>query len=82
MKSRDTKSAPRSASRGARAGSLLAGPKWDRQVDMGFRVWIPRSDRGVVTNLMRPDSSGALIDVLPLNYDDATLKTVEQIDVI
>jgi len=50
--------------------------------DMGFRVWIPRSDRSVVAKLMRADSNGALIDVLPLNYDDATLKTVEQIDVI
>jgi hypothetical protein len=51
-------------------------------IDMGFRVWIPRSDRVTVTKLVRSDSHSALIDVLPLNYDDATLKTIEQIDVI
>src|SRR5262249_11960421 len=51
-------------------------------IDMGFRVWIPRSDRATVAKLIRPDSTGALVDPLPLNYDDATLKTIEQIDVI
>jgi hypothetical protein len=48
--------------------------------DMGYRIWIPRSDRAAVASLMR--SKEALLDVLPLNYDDATLRTIEQIDVI
>jgi len=51
-------------------------------IDMGFRVWIPRSDRAIIAKLIRPDAHGSLIDILPLNYDDATLKTIEQIDVI
>ena len=49
---------------------------------MGFRIWIPRSDRGKVVELLRAEVRGSVLDVLPLNYDDATLKTVEQIDVI
>jgi hypothetical protein len=51
-------------------------------IDMGFRVWIPRSDRATISKLIRAEGQGSLIEVLPLNYDDATLKTVEQIDVI
>jgi hypothetical protein len=48
---------------------------------MGFRIWLPRGDRSAV--LRHWDSSdGALIDTLPLNYDDTTLRTIEQIDVI
>ena len=50
--------------------------------EMGFRIWIPRSDRQKVSDLMPDAARSSLLELLPLNYDDATLKTVEQIDVI
>lgn len=49
---------------------------------MGFNVWIPRADRQGVSAQVSEEDREALIEVLPLNYDDATLKTIEQIDVI
>lgn len=48
---------------------------------MGLRIWIPRNDRtGVLAewkNEHRP-----LLENLPLNYDETTIKTIEQIDVL
>ena len=49
---------------------------------MGFHVWIPRSDKARVLEHVDEETRKALLDELPLNYDDATLKTVEQIDVL
>jgi hypothetical protein len=48
---------------------------------MGFSIWIPRGDRGPVGGLWTPQNQ-VLLDTLPLNYNEATLKTIEQIDVI
>jgi hypothetical protein len=48
---------------------------------MGFRIWLPRNDRGAVLRHWQPDD-GTLLTNLPLNYDDTTLRTIEQIDVI
>ena len=48
---------------------------------MGFRIWIPKNDRIAVLQEWTPEQ-GALLDVLPLNYDLTTLKTIEQIDVL
>lgn len=48
---------------------------------MGFKIWIPRNDRSRVQTEWDPEP-GNLIDVLPLNYDEVTLKTIEQIDVL
>jgi predicted RNA-binding protein len=48
---------------------------------MGFRVWIPKSDRISVLRNWQP-RDGALLESLPLNYDDVTLQTIERIDVI
>jgi hypothetical protein len=48
---------------------------------MGFKIWIPRNDRSRVLQEWKPES-GVLIDELPLSYDQATLKTIEQIDVL
>ena len=48
---------------------------------MGFSIWIPKSDRtGVLSEWEAKD--GELLDTLPLNYDETTIKTIEQIDVI
>src|ERR1035438_10235588 len=48
---------------------------------MGFSIWIPRNDRAAVLKELNTDAP-QLLDRLPLNYDDTTLRTIEQIDVI
>ena len=48
---------------------------------MGLSVWLPRADRAAVLKEWKSES-GALLERLPLNYDDTTLRTIEQIDVI
>jgi hypothetical protein len=48
---------------------------------MGFKVWLPKNDRSTVLQEWSPDD-GSLLDVLPLNYDETTLQTIEQIDVL
>ncbi|WP_372946960.1 EVE domain-containing protein [Mariniphaga sp.] len=48
---------------------------------MNLKVWIPRSDRERVMKLWKP-LDGTLLENLPLNYDDTTLKTIENIDVL
>ena len=57
--------------------SLLAGIG----EKMGFKIWLPRGDRSRVLNEWKP-ADGVLLERLPLNYDETTLKTIEQIDVI
>lgn len=47
----------------------------------GHRVWLPRNDRSRVLAHWRPDEN-CLLDQLPLSYDDATIKTIENIDVL
>lgn len=48
---------------------------------MGFKIWLPKNDRGAVFAEVNSDTFPVL-DVLPLNYDDTTLKTIERIDVL
>lgn len=48
---------------------------------LGFKIWIPKNDRSHVLQNWNP-SEDTLLDLLPLNYDDITLRTIEQIDVI
>lgn len=48
---------------------------------MGLKIWIPKADRGGALKEWR-EPGNSLLDRLPLNYDDATLKTIEQIDVL
>lgn len=48
---------------------------------MGFKIWIPRNDRAHILNVWNVQEA-KLLNVLPLNYDDVTLKTIEQIDVL
>ncbi len=49
---------------------------------MGFKIWIPRADRGRVRELVQEKEHAAFLEDLPLNYDNATLDTIEQIDVL
>lgn len=48
---------------------------------MGFKVWVPKGDRAAVLQEWAP-TDGTLINVLPLNYNEPTLQTIEQIDVL
>ena len=50
--------------------------------EMGFHIWVPRNDKVRVMENVPPTTREKFLDVLPLNYDDATLRTVEQIDVL
>jgi predicted RNA-binding protein len=48
---------------------------------MGLRIWIPRNDRAAVLSEWNADQSD-ILENLPLNYDETTIKTIEQIDVL
>lgn len=48
---------------------------------MGLSIWVPRNDRAAVLRELNSDGAGFL-ERLPLNYDDTTLRTIEQIDII
>lgn len=51
-------------------------------LEMGFRIWVPKSDKQKILAQLSDEDHAAFLELLPLNYDDATLKTIEQIDVI
>lgn len=48
---------------------------------MGYKIWVPRNNKVNVTSnsKIKQDS---FLGILPLNYDQTTLKTIEQIDVL
>jgi len=48
---------------------------------MGFKIWLPRSDRSRVLKMWEP-ALGQLLESLPLAFDATTVATVEQIDVL
>jgi hypothetical protein len=48
---------------------------------MGMHIWIPRNNREAVLAEWKGDHP-LLLARLPLNYDDVTLRTIEQIDVL
>lgn len=48
---------------------------------LGMKIWLPRNDRSKVTDIWKPEE-GTLLQNLPLNYDNTTIRTIEQIDVI
>lgn len=48
---------------------------------MGFRIWVPKNDRAAVCHHWHA-TNGSLLETLPINYDDTTLKTIEQIDIL
>jgi predicted RNA-binding protein len=48
---------------------------------MGMQIWIPKNDRSAVLKEWKGDHP-PILERLPLNYDDATLRTIEQIDVL
>lgn len=48
---------------------------------MGLKIWLPRNDRTSVLLEWEADQDD-LLESLPLNYDETTIKTIEQIDVL
>jgi hypothetical protein len=48
---------------------------------MGLKIWIPRNDRTAVLGEWKADHR-PFLEILPLNYDETTLKTIEQIDIL
>lgn len=48
---------------------------------MGMQIWIPRADRTAVLAEWR-NHQPPVLERLPLNYDDTTLRTIERIDVL
>ena len=50
--------------------------------EMGFLIWVPKNDKARVLEHMPAGMRDKFLDILPLNYDDTTLRTVEQIDVL
>ncbi len=52
---------------------------------MGMSIWLPKADRTAVLRQWQPEDSApnaTLLDRLPLNYDETTLRTIENIDVL
>lgn len=49
---------------------------------MGFKIWLPKNDRQRVLNVWQPSSGTVLLEHLPLNFDQVTLKIIENIDVL
>jgi hypothetical protein len=48
---------------------------------MGFKIWLPNSDRSRVAEHWSAQQ-GVLLERLPLNYDETTLDTIKRIDVL
>jgi len=49
---------------------------------MKYDIWVPRNDRARVQAELPTDFHRAFINLLPFNYNDATLRTIEHIDVL
>jgi hypothetical protein len=50
--------------------------------DMGFSVWVARNDKGRAFDGHRFSELSALVSTLPRQFDDATNRTIELIDVL
>jgi hypothetical protein len=49
---------------------------------MDLDVWVPANDRARVSERLPPNAQAKLLHRLPINFDDTTLQTVSNIDVI
>ncbi|MEQ9505934.1 MAG: hypothetical protein RLO80_06650 [Hyphomonas sp.] len=49
---------------------------------MGFGIWLPRNDRERVLAAASDDFRSVIVETLPMNYNDATIRTIEQIDLL
>jgi hypothetical protein len=48
---------------------------------LGLKIWLPRNDRSKILEIWKPQE-GSLLEKLPLVFDEATLKTIRNIDVL
>ena len=48
---------------------------------LGLKVWLPKNDRGGVLETWKP-KGGVLLEDLPFSFDDVTLRTIKNIDVL
>lgn len=48
---------------------------------LGFKIWLPRADRNRVLEIWKPQED-TLVEELPLVFDEATLNTIRNIDVL
>ncbi|HBA61176.1 MAG TPA: hypothetical protein DCZ92_10240 [Elusimicrobia bacterium] len=49
---------------------------------LGFKIWLPVPDRARVLKVWSPKKSETLLTELPLVFDETTLKTIKNIDVL
>lgn len=50
--------------------------------DMGLKIWAPRNDRGKAWNGHKIGDIRNLLNALPTQFDDATTRTIENIDAL
>ncbi len=49
---------------------------------LGLKIWLPNSDRARVLKIWKPHDETVLLQDLPLVFDEITLKTIKNIDVL
>jgi hypothetical protein len=49
---------------------------------LGMKIWIPRSDKAGVLESWKPEQENILLEELPLVFEETTLKTIKNIDVL
>jgi hypothetical protein len=49
---------------------------------LGFTIWIPPADRARVLELVPKEHADRVVKILPVTFDPATVKTIENIDVL
>ena len=78
----ETKGEPIRDDREARASIKMQANLVRLGAILGFRIWVPPGDRTRVSEALPSQYHDKLVMNLPLNYDTATLRTIENIDVI
>lgn len=48
---------------------------------LGMKIWLPRNDKTEVLKIWKP-KEGSLLEELPLVFDEITLKTIKNIDIL
>ncbi len=66
----------------SRESHIIQGILAEIGAKMGFQMWLPRNDRERVQRTAKKISDSTIVDTLPMNYNDATIRTIEQIDVL
>jgi len=49
---------------------------------LGLKIWLPNSDKAKVLEVWKPKEENTLLQDLPLVFDEITLKTIKNIDVL